>query len=91
MEDSSHQRTYFSISEFSEQTGLSESTVRRRIREQQIPACQPGGTKTRWLIPADCLNQSSIHTSAEFRRDDLSAPQTNNKRLPGPRPRWQAN
>jgi excisionase family DNA binding protein len=87
---------YYSPEEFSELTGLSVKTVRRRIADGGLRAVQPGGRGTRWLIPADALdsrsNTSSIEigtTAMEHDSDGASGPPvTVARRLPGPAPRW---
>lgn len=41
------------ILDFAKIAGLSQSTVRRRIKDGSIAALQPGGPGTAWRIPAD--------------------------------------
>jgi hypothetical protein len=47
--------TYVSPREFSHFSGLSLSTIRRRIRDGSLPVSQPGGSRTRVLIRRDAL------------------------------------
>jgi len=71
-------------------TGLSESTVRRRVRDGSIKAVQPGGRRTRLLVDADSLGgllTSSATSTNATRSPDQSTP----TQLAGPRPRWQAS
>lgn len=51
------ERRYVSIAEFVRLTGLSDSTIRRRIRDGSLSAVQLGGRGTEWLIPGDALEQ----------------------------------
>ncbi len=46
-------RQLVDIREFAKIAGLSQSTVRRRIKDGSIAALQPGGPGTAWRIPAD--------------------------------------
>ena len=46
-------RQLVDIREFATIAGLSESTIRRRIRDGSITALQPGGPGTALRIPAD--------------------------------------
>ncbi len=79
-------------------TGLSESTVRRYIKKNRLPFAQPGGPRSRILIPADALTS---HEAPKKPDDGTRGPAadgfppetktpTNNisrERLPGPKPR----
>jgi hypothetical protein len=49
------QSGWLSIAAFVQLSNLSDSTVRRRIRDGSIPSAQPGGAGTKLLIPADAL------------------------------------
>lgn len=77
-----------SLQEVVRLTGLSASTVRRRVRDGSIKAVQPGGHRTRLLFDAESLggllqaNAASV-TSAS----PSSIPQSQS--LSGPRPRWR--
>jgi len=49
------ERITISIAETSEQTGLSEKTIRRLIDTGDFPAVQMGGRGSRWVVPVDAL------------------------------------
>jgi hypothetical protein len=51
--DTDAKRKYVSPNDYVKLTGLSLSTVHRRLAMNQIPKFQPGGPGTRILIPAD--------------------------------------
>jgi excisionase family DNA binding protein len=51
------ERITLSIAETSEQTGLSEQTIRRLIESGDFPAVQMGGRGSRWLVPVDALRR----------------------------------
>ncbi len=80
---------YVTINEFCDQVRLSESTVRRRINAGDIPSLQPGGHRTRILIPVSYLASTEQKSNIDVTEDDSdSRPVT--KPIPGPRPRWMA-
>jgi hypothetical protein len=75
-------KQFLKIREFSRISGLSVSTIRRRVRDGSIPAIQPGGAGKVILFARDALErQSSPPTSGE------NTP-TPKKILPGRRPSW---
>lgn len=49
---------FLSLSEFSRLTGLSPSTIRRRVRDGSIRALQPGGRRTRLLFTVSALDSA---------------------------------
>jgi len=68
-------------------TGLSPSTIRRRIQEGKIKSHQPGGPRTRRLFDASTLGfldlkELEAPTKDERRNNDRS------KKLPGPKPKF---
>lgn len=69
---------------------LSESTIRRRLKGGALPAIQPGGPRTRWLILLDELLDVSAWSCANRHCEaDLPAPQqTSASNLAGPEPKW---
>ena len=87
---------YLTIPEFARHTTLSESTVRRRIREGTIPVHQPGGKRHRILIDRNALRYaSSSPTDADcppaekFGTANRRSSQTVGQvPLRGPRPQW---
>lgn len=83
------QKTYLSIEEFSECTGLSPSTIRRRIADGKIPIWQPGGTGTRLLILNDFLNRESSQINPESREATAPVSRKSREKLAGPVPKWR--
>ncbi|HCS50403.1 MAG TPA: hypothetical protein DIW81_02230 [Planctomycetaceae bacterium] len=82
-------QVYLTIEECSQRVSLSDSTIRRRIREGKIPFWQPGGPGTRILIPvdallssADCSPDAENSSKPSFRDRDKSS-------LPGPTAKWR--
>ena len=68
-------------------TGLSPSTIRRRIREGNIKSHQPGGPRTRRLFDASTLGflkSKEIEAATENRHRNSDRP----KKLPGPAPKF---
>jgi excisionase family DNA binding protein len=51
-----HRSPYLKIKDFIALSGLSDSTVRRRVRDGSLPAVQIGGKGKKLLIPADALD-----------------------------------
>lgn len=86
---------YFTIRELSEVSGLSESTLRRRIEDGSLPVIQPGGRRTRMLFATDVLDTIADRlqttpdltgtNSIESDTPPLAKP---SKTKRGPRPRW---
>jgi hypothetical protein len=84
---------YLSPAEFSERSGLSLATVYRRLRDRSLPSAQPGGPRTRVLIPVDALGTKAVPPEI------LEAPSPPIERtitnpttpppLPGPAPKWR--
>ena len=77
---------FFTVAEFRDATGLSESTIRRLIRDKRLPVLQPGGYRCRILIPHATLELVKRLESAREPGLGLSPPITE---IPGPKPRWQ--
>lgn len=75
-------RHWLSIAEFVALSGLSQSTVRRRIDDGSIASAQPGGKGTKLLIPADTL----ARLAAERSDADAQTPVTMRSAAGGPRP-----
>ena len=81
--------------EFAEWSGLSISTVRRRLKDGTIDSEQPGGFRTRIYIPVDALLLSHSDDDLDGASDDSGesedtgedTPQTD--RISGPRPKWK--
>ena len=65
---------------------LSASTVRRWIRAGKLAHCQPGGPRTKLLIPTDALNRIQLSAQAEKAASDPGCPIREN--ISGPKPNW---
>jgi hypothetical protein len=90
-------RKFISPTVYSALTGLSMATVRRRLSTKQIPSLQPGGRRSRVLIPLDALQASAEEAGSVQAAKGSSGPLTTGEpksaieqqiHLPGPRPRW---
>jgi hypothetical protein len=78
-------KKYLDINQFSRQTGLSVSTVRRLKNEGKIPFFQPSGKCGKLLFPADALEraaQAAVPLSTKTASAEQSA------RLAGRLPKW---
>lgn len=94
----STEKKYLSLDELSAVSGLSASTLRRRVRDGTLPVIQPGGRRTRLLFRIDVLEkigqsgqQPSDLSGSNDRLEAISDPMQEPvyPKLPGPRPRWQ--
>jgi hypothetical protein len=87
---------YISLAQLSAISGLSASTLRRRIKDGSLPVIQPGGRRSRLLFRRDVLDtlsavareatSTSASSGEETPGDDPTIPAV--QPLPGPRPRW---
>jgi predicted DNA-binding transcriptional regulator AlpA len=101
MGTSASRRPYLKLAELIAISGLSDATIRRRIKDGSLPYFQPGGPKTVLLFPPDALERVG-------RREDdgavpeASAPATDHETVAqqpavtndfaakrGPLPRWK--
>ena len=75
-------KQYLKLPEFCRFTGLSPSTVRRRVRDGSIPCFQPGGPDHVLLFEIDALKHapSTPRTSPS----DADSPKGEGDRLHGP-------
>ena len=94
--------TYLTLRQFILRSGLSESTLRRRVRDGTLVAIQPGGPGKKILFPSDALDRCRTvdATPADVVRADAvpaaavpAQSSTDNgtateKALPGRRPGW---
>ncbi|MCA9250253.1 MAG: excisionase family DNA-binding protein [Phycisphaerales bacterium] len=82
-------RTFMSISECCDATGLSVSTVRRLIKRGHLEMFQPGGHRCRILIPVSAIQ--SLQDQAVSKNDgpEILPHQSPSPRLPGPQPQWR--
>lgn len=89
---------FIDISEFSRRSGLSMSTIRRRIKDGSIPSWQPGGPGTRTMIPISSIpdrsNQPPVRSSVvpetmtAAHHSEHSDENTHAHKISGPAPRW---
>jgi excisionase family DNA binding protein len=80
-------RAYLTYEELSQQTGISVSTLRRRVEEGAILFFQPGGPRTRIVFPLDVverlINQKSAPPEAS------TEPCSSGPKRSGPPLKWQ--
>jgi excisionase family DNA binding protein len=86
-------RACLSYEEVSAQTGLSLSTLRRRVQEGKLPFIQPGGRRTRVVFPADVVERLLQHpTDSPEIEPVLPSPEparSTARPVPhGPKPKW---
>jgi excisionase family DNA binding protein len=81
-------RRYLTISELSDATGISISTLRRLLRKGTLPFYQPGGPRTRIVFPIDAIEQATKTNKGAARQSD-DAIAASEAPARGPRPRWQ--
>ena len=84
------EKQYLTIDELSMRSGLSVSTLRRRVREGNIEALQPGGPGTRLLFRPDVLERSTTAAVRGIPRQGPVAP-AGAGHLPGRRPAWMTD
>jgi excisionase family DNA binding protein len=81
-------KRFFTVSEFAELTGDSQSTIRREIRTGNLPFLQSGPRK-KIRIPLEALE---IRSEASFGGPDAEAnqgqQQNQPEKIPGPNPDW---
>jgi excisionase family DNA binding protein len=77
---------FVDIPEFSKRTGLSDSTIRRRIRDGSLQSWQPGGPRTRLLLPLAQMDAPSENLAP---RPANPSARSQPERLSGPQPRWK--
>jgi excisionase family DNA binding protein len=89
LNSSTRNQRCLSIKELSAHTGLSESTIRRRVKDGTLPFIQPGGPRTRVVFPADI--QERLLSSAEPTTKSTEGQPSIDSSPPakrGPRPKW---
>lgn len=89
--DSTDARDYLSLAEFARRAGISTATVCRRIKDGSLPFWQPGGFRTRVLIPVSALpSANAIVANGTPSRSPVAASSPVHKpNLSGPPPKWQ--
>jgi excisionase family DNA binding protein len=80
---------YLSYEELSSRTGLSISTLRRRVSDGTLPCFQPGGSRTRVVFPVDIVERCLQAGAAAIPAQSVM-PESPPMPRRGPRPRWQA-
>lgn len=75
-------------------TGISLSTLRRRVKAGQIPYFQPGGSRTRVAFPPDVVERLLKSQGLDLNQcppvtKTTESPPPLKLRPPGPRPKWQ--
>lgn len=86
-------RACLSYEEVSARTGLSLSTLRRRVKEGKLPFIQPGGRRTRIVFPLDVIERllQAADTSSSPKhavQQPISVPVRKVTVSRGPRPKW---
>jgi hypothetical protein len=86
-------RRYLSPEEFALVTGLSLSTVHRRLARQQLPKIQPGGKGTRIMIPLDAIEiaKPAADNGQKMSPTNTKQDRTDKGYLSGRRPQWMSN
>jgi excisionase family DNA binding protein len=89
---------YLSVAQLSKLSGISEVTLRRRIKDGSIPAIQPGGPRTRLVVRRDVLDLLTNLQSAAAHVENGAMGETPEAsghgprgNLSGPRPKWLTN
>jgi excisionase family DNA binding protein len=84
--ESTPEPAYLSYRQLSARTGLSVSTLRRRVRDGTLQYFQPGGSRTRIIFAADvverCLDDGAAGPAIA---QSHQAPPTRRR---GPKPKW---
>lgn len=90
------EREYLSPQEFVLRSGLSIATVRRYLRDGRLPSVQPGGRRSRVLIPVTAL-EPFVATAVRLSTQPIAPVEVNLKRqdrtkrpIPGPSPLWRS-
>jgi len=77
------QPEFLSIPQFAALSQLSMSTIRRRLRDGSIPFSQPGGKRTKILIPQKALTELANPTNV------VEPNPTHIETIAGPSPKWK--
>ena len=76
---------FVSPAEYAARTGLSRATVTRRLKDGALPRLQPGGPRTRVLIPVAALAPPAAAPGKTLSCERPAAPPA---RPRGPKPKW---
>ena len=84
---------FLTLKEFAQQARISESTIRRRVRDGSLPVVQLGGKNKKLLFPIDALDRvntpvTPAEDNASVEPSSLLAPGTQTDNPAGSRPRW---
>ncbi|WP_437192470.1 hypothetical protein [Planctomicrobium sp. SH527] len=82
-------QNYLSVTEFSAASTLSESTIRRRIKDGTFPVWQPGGPGTRVMLSASLLKSVVEIPLPPPASPVRSSPPGRSAHLPGRRLGWK--
>lgn len=83
------QREFVTLRDFAKLSPVSESTIRRWIRANEIEYIQPGKSGTTILIPLDALARIASPTSTQGTHPSPGVLPENN--IPGRLPKWKTN
>lgn len=83
----SPERRFLSAAEFCAATGLSSATFWRRVRDDSIIVWQPGGRRTRVLVPIEALQAVQVPRPKRVLAIASAAGSEPTRRY-GPAPRW---
>lgn len=83
--------SYLTVERFADLSGFSVSTVRRYLRAGKLPKLQPGGPRSRVVIPISALARATLAPLADTQAKDgmVKVPPSTNRKLAGPPPRWR--
>lgn len=82
-------KRYLTLAELVLTSGLSASTIRRRVRDGSISAIQPGGHRTKLLFAADVLeNEAKPNATTDHVVAQASLPAILSQPRSGRRPKW---
>lgn len=84
---------HITVERFLELVPISAATLRRRLADGTIPKYQPGGRRTRVLIPISALRDQT-ETQSSRSTEEPSNPKSptntgDSEPIPGPRPSWK--
>lgn len=78
-------KPFLTLKEFSQTTGLSQSTIRRRVKDGSIKVIQLGGKRCRILFPIQALEQAS---QPDLSKSKSLEPTPKSRPKSGPKPGW---
>jgi excisionase family DNA binding protein len=78
---------YLSYQELSARTGISISTLRRRVKQRRLPHFQPGGPRTRIVFPSNAIELCNQPDAGNEAAPPPPPPAPSRGRR-GPAPKW---